>query len=48
LKQLRESGLVKGEKRGYWTHYIVERNKLNELAEFVRELTNLPPCHEGV
>ena len=48
LKQLREVGLVKGEKRGYWTHYIVERNKLNELADFVRKLTNLLPCHEGV
>jgi DNA-binding transcriptional ArsR family regulator len=48
LKQLREVGLVKGEKRGYWTHYIVERNKLNELAEFVRKLTGLLPCHEGV
>src|SRR4030066_2079572 len=48
LKQLREVGLVKGEKRGYWTHYTVEKNKLNELAEVLRELTNLLPCSEGV
>jgi len=48
LKQLREVGLVKGEKRGYWTHYTVERNKLSELAEFVKELTSLLPCPEGV
>jgi ArsR family transcriptional regulator len=48
LKQLREAGLVKGEKRGYWTHYLVERSKLNELAESVRELTNLSPCSDGV
>ena len=48
LKQLREVGLVKGEKRGYWTHYMVERNKLSELAEFVEELTSLQPCPEGV
>jgi ArsR family transcriptional regulator, arsenate/arsenite/antimonite-responsive transcriptional repressor len=48
LKQLREAGLVKGEKRGYWTHYLVERKKLNELAESVRELTSLQPCSEGV
>jgi len=48
LKLLREAGLVKGEKRGYWTHYMVEKNKLNELAELLRELTNLLPCHEGV
>src|SRR4030067_3219673 len=48
LKQLREVGLVKGEKRGYWTHYMVEKTKLNELADLLRELTNLPPCPEGV
>jgi DNA-binding transcriptional ArsR family regulator len=48
LKYLREAGLVKGEKRGYWTHYMVEKNKLNELAELLRGLTNLVPCSEGV
>lgn len=48
LKLLREAGLVKGEKRGYWTHYMVEKNKLNELAELLRELTNLLPCTEGL
>ena len=48
LKLLREAGLVKGEKRGYWTHYMVEKSKLNELAEFLRGLTNLPPCSEGI
>ena len=48
LKQLREVGLVKGEKRGYWTHYIVERNKLSELARLIKELTSLQPCPEGV
>ena len=48
LKYLREAGLVKGEKRGYWTHYVVEKNKLNELAELLRGLTNLVACSEGV
>ena len=48
LKLLREAGLVKGEKRGYWTHYMVEKNKLNELAELLSELTNLVPCSEGI
>jgi len=48
LKLLREAGLVKGEKRGYWTHYMVEKNRLNELAEMLRELTNLLPCTEGL
>jgi len=48
LKQLREAGLVKGEKRGYWTHYTVEREKLNELAGLLRDLTALPSCPDGV
>jgi DNA-binding transcriptional ArsR family regulator len=48
LKQLREAGLIKGEKRGYWTHYMVEKKKLNQLAEVLRKLTNLLPCPEGV
>jgi DNA-binding transcriptional ArsR family regulator len=47
LKQLREAGLVRGEKRGYWTHYMIDKVKLNELAEAVKDLTKLPPCPEG-
>jgi hypothetical protein len=27
---------------------MVEKNKVKELAEFLRELTNLQPCSEGV
>jgi DNA-binding transcriptional ArsR family regulator len=48
LKQLREAGLVKGEKRGYWTHYTVIRERLHGLAEDLKGLTALPPCREGV
>jgi DNA-binding transcriptional ArsR family regulator len=48
LKQLREVGLVKGEKRGYWTHYTVDKVKLRDLAEDLRNLTELPPCAEGL
>jgi ArsR family transcriptional regulator len=48
LKQLREAGLVKGEKRGYWTHYTVDKVKLKDLAEALRYLTELPPCAEGL
>lgn len=48
LRQLREVGLVKGEKRGYWTHYLVDKVKLSELAEALRNLTELPPCPEGL
>ena len=47
LKQLREVGLVKGEKRGYWTHYMVERNRLSELAVALMGLTGLPRCLDG-
>jgi DNA-binding transcriptional ArsR family regulator len=47
LKHLKEVGLVRGEKRGYWTHYMVDKSKLNELANAVKNLTTLPPCPEG-
>jgi ArsR family transcriptional regulator, arsenate/arsenite/antimonite-responsive transcriptional repressor len=47
LKQLREAGLVKGEKRGYWTHYAVERDHLNKLAEALTGLTGLARCPDG-
>jgi ArsR family transcriptional regulator len=40
--------LVRGEKRGYWTHYAVEKEKLHELAELLGDLTRLQPCPEGV
>jgi len=32
LKILREAGLVRGEKRGYWTHYEVEKKTLQEIV----------------
>jgi DNA-binding transcriptional ArsR family regulator len=48
LGKLREAGLVKGEKRGYWTHYTVEKGKLTELAGLLKDLTMLPSCAEGV
>ncbi len=48
LKSLRGAGLVRGEKRGYWTHYTVEKEKLHELAGLLRDLTDLQPCTESV
>jgi ArsR family transcriptional regulator len=48
LKQLREVGLVKGEKRGYWTHYTIDKGKLKVLAQALRNLTELPLCPEGL
>ncbi|MGQ9694030.1 MAG: ArsR/SmtB family transcription factor [Thermodesulfobacteriota bacterium] len=41
LQQLRKVGLVKGEKRGYWTHYFVEKDKLLELARALEEMAAL-------
>jgi ArsR family transcriptional regulator len=41
LKQLRKVGLVRGEKRGYWTHYMVEKNRLNEIGKILEDLTRL-------
>jgi|GEM_PF-68982 len=38
LKVLREAGLVKGEKRGYFTHYMVEKDLLHEAAFKLQEL----------
>jgi DNA-binding transcriptional ArsR family regulator len=38
MKILREAGLVKGEKRGYWTHYVVDRNILNEVGDMLMEM----------
>jgi DNA-binding transcriptional ArsR family regulator len=38
LQVLRRAGLVKGEKRGYWTHYSVERGKLREIAGMLGDM----------
>jgi ArsR family transcriptional regulator len=41
LKVLKDAGLVEGEKRGYWVHYSVQKEKLEKLIEeldcFVRQ-----------
>lgn len=38
LQILRKAGLIKGEKRGYWTHYIVEREALNQVVSEISDL----------
>ncbi|NLY37915.1 MAG: winged helix-turn-helix transcriptional regulator [Firmicutes bacterium] len=43
LKVLRNAGIVKGDKRGYYTHYYVERDILKETAKSIRELSELAP-----
>jgi DNA-binding transcriptional ArsR family regulator len=41
LKTLREAGLVTGEKRGYWTHYAVEKGMLEKVIGELQNLTHL-------
>ncbi|CCU84745.1 hypothetical protein PHOSAC3_140034 [Mesotoga infera] len=38
LKVLRSAHLVKGHKKGYFTHYSVDRGKLKELSNRLAEL----------
>ena len=38
LQILRKAGLVKGEKRGYWTHYAVDRDALIQVAAKLNSL----------
>jgi ArsR family transcriptional regulator len=33
LQVLRKAGLVRGEKRGYWTHYSVNKDAIRQFAE---------------
>jgi ArsR family transcriptional regulator len=48
LKLLREAGLVRGEKRGYWTHYTVEKDALRQIAKELSEMTEvLQPYESG-
>ena len=46
LQILRKAGLVKGEKRGYWTHYAVEKDLLILVAEELKKITAQQACHE--
>jgi ArsR family transcriptional regulator len=50
LQILRKNGLVKGEKRGYFTHYIVEKELLYQVAEDIKQLAaqspQIPACQE--
>jgi DNA-binding transcriptional ArsR family regulator len=47
LQVLRKAGLVRGEKRGYWTHYGVERENLRRLAVRLEEMADLPMTRGG-
>ena len=49
LQVLRKAGLVKGEKRGYWTHYMVERDILKQMANALVDMAQQPAhdCSDG-
>ena len=42
IQILRKGGFLRGEKRGYWTHYAVELNRFAQIAEELRILS-IPP-----
>lgn len=47
LQLLRKAGVVKGEKRGYYTHYWVDREVLKKAAENLSELAFIIPEGQG-
>lgn len=48
LQVLRKAGVVRGEKRGYYTHYWVDREVLKKAAEKLLELASrIPDCEGG-
>ncbi|WP_283409970.1 ArsR/SmtB family transcription factor [Anoxynatronum buryatiense] len=51
LKILRNAGIVKGDKRGYFTHYYVDRHLLKQAAKELNELADLAQglseCHQS-
>jgi len=48
LKILRKAGLVRGEKRGYFTHYVVERDVLKQVSAGLAEISNQTPGPAGI
>ena len=43
LRILRKAGLVSGEKRGYWTHYSVDKRVIYQIADDLIKLSNQAP-----
>ncbi|HPU29732.1 MAG TPA: metalloregulator ArsR/SmtB family transcription factor [Syntrophorhabdaceae bacterium] len=48
MQVLRKAGIVRGEKRGYWTHYTVNRDILEEAARGLNLLSKKPLNPTGV
>ena len=51
LNLLRAAQLIKGEKRGYFTHYTVDRSVLKDAAKQLSDLSDCVPnacgCHKS-
>jgi len=47
LRVLRNAGIVKGDKRGYYTHYYVDREVLERAAQKIIELSYSTPENKG-
>lgn len=43
LKILRDAGMVRGDKRGYYTHYYVDRERLRQAGDQILELSKIIP-----
>lgn len=43
LQILRKGGFVRGEKRGYWTHYSLNQEAFRSLAAQLLKLVDTPP-----
>lgn len=48
LQILRKAGLVSGEKRGYWTHYSVNKEAIYLIANELKKMADQPPSVENV
>ncbi|MGD9007098.1 MAG: metalloregulator ArsR/SmtB family transcription factor [Desulfobacteraceae bacterium] len=48
LQILRKAGLVKGEKRGYWTHYLVNRHTISRIAAKLNDMASQQKINETV
>ncbi len=48
LKVLRKAGLVRGEKRGYWTHYVVNKEALAQVAQNLSDLATSSEACEPI
>ena len=46
LQILRKSDMVRGEKRGYWTHYSVKREALCQIGERLIQISKTTCSHD--